>query len=187
MKIIIGLGNPGRRYCRTRHNVGFMVVDALAGSLGIDVSHEKYHALVGRGRLDSEEALLVKPQTYMNESGSAARSILRYTSATVADLIVVHDDLDLPVGSVRVKAGGGHGGHNGLRSLMEQLGSADFTRVRIGIGRPVPGRDAADYVLSPFAAAEQQAAADALARAAEAVRSVASAGLTAAMNRFNQR
>lgn len=187
MKIIIGLGNPGRKYERTRHNAGFLALDELAALLRCDVSQEKYHARVGKGRIGDEDALLAKPQTYMNESGRSAGAILRYTTASVADLIVIHDDLDLPPGAVRVKAGGGHGGHNGLRSLIEHLGSAGFIRVRIGIGRPAPGRDPADYVLTPFAAGERQAASEAMTRAAEAVRTIIAEGLTKAMNRFNQK
>ena len=186
MKIIIGLGNPGRKYEQTRHNAGFMAVDELARGLRFDLSQEKYHALVGKGRIGSIDALLVKPQTFMNESGRSAAAALRYTNAGVADLIVVHDELDLPLGSVRVKTGGGHGGHNGLRSLMDHLGSSDFIRVRIGVGRPAPGRDAAEYVLSPFNADERKAAEDAVGKAADAVRDIVIEGLTKAMNRFNR-
>jgi PTH1 family peptidyl-tRNA hydrolase len=131
--------------------------------------------------------LLAKPQTYMNESGRSVGAILRYTSATAADLVVVHDELDLPLGAVRVKAGGGHGGHNGLRSIIEHLGTPEFIRVRVGIGRPPAGGDAADYVLTPFLPGERDAAAEAVARAAEAVRTVIIEGLTAAMNAFNKK
>jgi PTH1 family peptidyl-tRNA hydrolase len=182
MKIIVGLGNPGRKYERTRHNAGFMAVDELAKNLHVDVAQDKYHALIGKARIDSEAAVLAKPQTYMNDSGRAVAAILRETYATVSDLIVIHDELDLPLGSVRVKTGGGHGGHNGLRSLIEQLGSPDFMRVRIGIGRPEPGREPADYVLSPFLAEEKQAAAEAVEKAAEAVRLIMVEGATVAMN-----
>ena len=186
MKIIIGLGNPGRKYERTRHNAGFMAIDELARSLRFDLSQEKYHALVGRGRIGDIETLLAKPQTFMNESGRSVGAILRYTYASPADLVVVHDELDLPLGAVRVKNGGGHGGHNGLRSLIEHLGTADFVRVRIGVGRPDPGRDAADYVLSPFSADEREAAAGSVARAADAVRDIVLEGAVKAMNRFNK-
>ncbi len=186
MKIIIGLGNPGRKYARTRHNAGFMAVDELARSLHIDVAQEKYHALIGRARIDSEEAVLVKPQTYMNESGRAAGSIVRDTYAAFSDIIVVHDELDLALGSVRVKVAGGHGGHNGLRSIIEHLGSSEFIRVRIGIGRP-PDADAADYVLRPFLAEELRVVPDIMARAAEAVKAIVREGPLRAMNAFNQR
>jgi PTH1 family peptidyl-tRNA hydrolase len=187
MKIIVGLGNPGRKYERTRHNAGFMVADALARNLGADIAQEKHHALIGRVRIGSEDALVAKPQTYMNDSGRAVNSILRNTFAQVSDLIVIHDELDLPLGTVRVKIGGGHGGHNGLRSIVEHLGSAEFIRIRIGIGRPVPEMDPADYVLSPFLREEQQAASDSIARAADAVSVIVSEGPQGAMNIINQR
>jgi PTH1 family peptidyl-tRNA hydrolase len=187
MQIVIGLGNPGRKYERTRHNAGFMAVDALAGGLRFALTREKYHALVGRGRIGGNEVLLAKPQTYMNESGRSVGAILRYTSAAVENLIVVHDELDLPLGTVRVKTGGGHGGHNGLRSIVDHLGTNEFVRVRVGIGRPPAGRDAADYVLAPFLPGEKEAAAEAVSRAAEAVRTVLTDGLTAAMNAFNKK
>jgi PTH1 family peptidyl-tRNA hydrolase len=187
MKIIVGLGNPGKKYERTRHNAGFLVVDALARSLRFDLSQEKYHALIGKGRVGEEEALLAKPQTFMNESGRSVGAILRYTSVSAGDLVVVHDELDLPLGAVRVKAGGGHGGHNGLRSIIDHVGTPDFIRVRVGVGRPAPGRDAADYVLSPFAPAERIAAEDAFERAARAIAAVIADGLTKAMNEFNRK
>jgi PTH1 family peptidyl-tRNA hydrolase len=187
MKIIVGLGNPGKKYERTRHNAGFLVVDALARSLRFDLSQEKYHALAGKGRIGEEDVLLAKPQTYMNESGRSVGSIMRYTSAAALDLIVVHDELDLPLGTVRVKSGGGHGGHNGLRSIIDHLGAPDFIRVRVGIGRPSPGRDAADYVLSPFAQEERASAERSFERAAEAVTAIIVDGLTKAMNDYNKK
>ena len=187
MKIIVGLGNPGRKYERTRHNAGFMAVDELAKNLQADVGQEKCHALIGKVRIASEAALLAKPQTFMNDSGRAVAAILRDTYSTVSELIVIHDELDLPPGSVRIKTGGGHGGHNGLRSLIDQLGSPDFTRVRIGIGRPEPGRETADYVLSPFLAEERQLAAEAVVKAVEAVRLIVKEGPAAAMNTFHKK
>ncbi len=187
MKIIVGLGNPGRKYDRTRHNAGFMAVDTLAGSLQIDSIQEKHHALLGNARIDSEELVLVKPQTYMNDSGRSVAAVLRDAYRTVSDLIVLHDDLDLALGSVRVKIGGGHGGHNGLRSIIEYTGSPDFIRVRIGINRPDPNMDPADYVLSPFLAEERSTASEAFAKAAKAVRLLISEGPTRAMNVINQK
>jgi PTH1 family peptidyl-tRNA hydrolase len=187
MKIIVGLGNPGRKYERTRHNAGFMAVDELAKNLQADVAHDKYHAQIGKARIDSEAALLAKPQTFMNGSGRSVAAILRETYSAVSDLIVVHDELDLPLGTVRVKIGGGHGGHNGLRSLIDNLGSPDFARVRVGIGRPGPDRDPADYVLSPFLAEEKQLAAEAVAKAAEAVRLIVKEGPAGAMNSVNKK
>jgi PTH1 family peptidyl-tRNA hydrolase len=187
MKIIVGLGNPGRKYERTRHNAGFLAVEELARGLRFDLSQEKYHAIVGKGRIGGEDTLLAKPQTFMNGSGRSVGAILRYTNAAVGDLIVAHDELDLPLGAVRVKIGGGHGGHNGLRSIIEHTGSAQFIRVRIGIGRPAPGMDAADYVLSPFLPAEKKAAQEAVVLAAEAAKAIILDGVTKAMNAFNKR
>ena len=187
MKIIVGLGNPGRKYEHTRHNAGFMAVDDLARSLRLELSLEKCHALLGKGALGAEKVVLAKPQTYMNDSGRSVAALLKDAYATPSDLIILHDELDLAAGVVRVKIGGGHGGHNGLRSIIEYLGTADFVRVRIGVGRPVPGMDTADYVLSPFLAEEREAALAAVISAAEAVRIIVAGGVTKAMNQFNQK
>jgi len=187
MKVIVGLGNPGRKYERTRHNAGFMAVDELANSLGIDLAQEKHQAQMGRGRMGAEEVILAKPQTYMNESGRAVGAIMRAVYASHSELIVLHDELDLTFGSVRVKIGGGHGGHNGLRSIIELVGSSDFIRVRIGIGRPAPGMDAADYVLNPFPTGEKSLVPEIMKRAAEAARNIVQEGPTRAMNVFNKK
>ncbi len=187
MKIVVGLGNPGKKYEHTRHNVGFMAVDKCAKGLRVDISQEKFSALIGRVRIDSREVILAKPQTYMNDSGRAVGAIIRSAYADVADLVVVHDELDLPFGAVRVKINGGHGGHNGLRSIIEHVGSSDFVRVRIGVGRPGPGVDAADYVLSPFLVEERQVLPDIIARAAAAVQAIVQEGPARAMNMFNQK
>jgi PTH1 family peptidyl-tRNA hydrolase len=186
MKIIVGLGNPGKKYERTRHNSGFMAIDGLAENLRVALAQEKHHAVIAKTRIDSTETILVKPQTYMNDSGRAVSAILRDAYAAVSELIVLHDELDLALGSIRVKIGGGHGGHNGLRSIIEYLGSADFIRVRIGIGRPSPGLDAADYVLSPFLAEERKVASEVMAKAAEAVKTIVLEGPARAMNLFNR-
>jgi PTH1 family peptidyl-tRNA hydrolase len=185
--LILGLGNPGKKYERTRHNAGFAAVDAAGRCLGIGIDQEKFYSLIGRGRIDSHEAVLAKPQTFMNESGRAAAALLRDAYLDAGSLIVVHDELDLPLGTVRIKSGGGHGGHNGLRSLIEHLGTADFIRVRIGIGRPGPGMDSATYVLSTYPPGERTLAADACIKAAEAAVAVVSSGLAKAMNLFNQK
>ncbi len=185
--IVIGLGTPGKKYERTRHNAGFMAVEELARRSGIDAAQEKHQALIGRGRIQECDVVLARPQTFMNESGRAAAELLRNSYLTPEHLIVVHDELDLPLGAVRVKTGGGHGGHNGLRSLIEQLGTGEFVRVRIGIGRPDPGRDAADYVLAPFLPEERGTAEDAVRKAADAVAAVLQQGAAAAMNQFNQK
>ncbi len=187
MKIIVGLGNPGRKYERTRHNAGFTAADELARLLQITITREKAGCLIGAGNIDSGNVILAKPQTFMNESGRAVAALLRGLYASPSDLVVIHDELDLPLGVVRVKAGGGHGGHNGLRSLTAELGSSDFVRVRIGIGRPEPGVDPADYVLSSFLPEERQVAAEAAVMAADAVRTIIAQGVTKAMNMVNQK
>jgi len=183
--VVVGLGNPGRKYERTRHNAGFLAVDELARRLCIDISQEKCHSLIGRGRNEAGYFVLAKPQTYMNESGKAVAAVTEDAYVSSGDFIVIHDELDLPLGSVRIKSGGGHGGHNGLRSIIEFIGTSDFIRVRIGIGRPAPGMDVADYVLSPLQPDEKRAVAEAAGRAADAVLAIVSQGVTKAMNLFN--
>jgi PTH1 family peptidyl-tRNA hydrolase len=187
MKIIVGLGNPGKKYERTRHNAGFLALDELAGILRAEIMQEKHHALIGRAPIGPEQVILAKPQTYMNESGKAVAAILRSAYADASDLIVLHDELDLALGTIRVKTGGGHGGHNGLRSIIEHIGTTDFVRVRIGIGRPAPGIDPADYVLSPFLGEERQAVPEIMARSAEAARAIATEGPVRAMNIVNKK
>ena len=187
MKIVIGLGNPGSKYERTRHNLGFMTTDELARLAGASLAQEKHHALLGKTRIGDETVLLAKPQTFMNDSGRSVAAIMRDSYAAVEDLIVIHDDLDLPLGAVRVKTGGGHGGHNGLRSLIESLGSSEFIRVRVGIGRPPSGVDVADYVLCSFAAEERAEASEMIVRAAAAVRMIVTDGIVKSMNAVNQK
>ncbi|GLI37340.1 aminoacyl-tRNA hydrolase [Geobacter hydrogenophilus] len=152
-RLIIGLGNPGPKYQWTRHNAGFMVLDHLSRIMGTSVAKKNFSGLYGEGSWHGDRLLLLKPQTFMNLSGRSAAEALRFHKLTLSDLIVIHDDLDIPFGRVKLKEGGGHGGHNGLRSLMQELGGGGFVRVRIGVGRPVRG-DAADYVLANFSSAE---------------------------------
>ncbi len=186
MRLLVGLGNPGRQYDDTRHNVGFRVVDKVADRLGIGVDDKKFNARVGRGRLGSDAILLMKPQTFMNLSGESVGPALGFFKATTDDVVVVHDDLDLPVGKVKLKRGGGHGGHNGLRSLIKHLPDDRFIRVRIGIGRPPPEWDTADYVLSKFRSDEWSAIDDALATAADAAEAIFNDGISKAMAKFNR-
>lgn len=152
-RLIIGLGNPGPKYQWTRHNAGFMVLDHLSRVMGVAVAKKSFSGLYGEGTWHGDRLLLLKPQTFMNLSGRSAAEALRFHKLTPSDLIVIHDDLDIPFGRVKIKEGGGHGGHNGLRSLMQELGGGDFVRIRVGVGRPVRG-DAADYVLANFSPAE---------------------------------
>ena len=148
-KLIVGLGNPGPKYQWTRHNAGFMVLDRLSHRAGIPITRKTFSGLYGEGSYRDERLLLLKPQTFMNLSGRSVNPALHFHRLSLQDLIVIHDDLDIPFGQVKLKEGGGHAGHNGLRSMLQELGSGQFTRIRVGIGRPVLG-DAADYVLSPF-------------------------------------
>jgi len=187
MKIIAGLGNPGDQYRMTRHNMGFLVLDALADDAGIAIQKKKFEALLGDGRIGTERVLLVKPQTFMNLSGQSVRQVTDFYQKTAEDLIVVHDDLDLPFGTVRVKAGGGDGGHKGVRSLMDHLGGGGFTRVRIGIGKPPFQDDTEHYVLQAFPKADLETLAGIVRTACEAVREILGTGIRPAMNRFNRR
>ena len=138
MKLIAGLGNPEGRYADTRHNVGFMVARQLAGKAGIALKRQGHQGIYGAGRLAGEEATILLPQTYMNLSGASVGSACKSLGLAPGDLIVIHDDIDLSFGSLRIKSGGGHGGHNGVRSICQVLGSGDFLRVKIGVGRPPP-------------------------------------------------
>ncbi len=149
IKLIVGLGNPGPKYVWTRHNAGFIVLDRFAHLNGIPVTKKNFSGLYGEGNFRGNRLLLLKPQTFMNLSGRAVAEALRFHKLTPKDLLVIHDDLDIPFGQIKLKEGGGHGGHNGLRSLHQELGTGDYTRLRIGIGRPGRG-DMADYVLSNF-------------------------------------
>lgn len=183
--LILGLGNPGLRYEATRHNLGFKTVDLLSRKLDIKLSLSVSNAVFGQGNLDSAVVYLAKPMTFMNLSGKSASSLLKKFGLEPADLLVIHDDLDLPVGEVRVKFGGGAGGHNGLNSIIESLSSQDFGRVRIGIGRPPGRQEAADYVLEDFAKGDLVATEMAVNEAADAALMVVREGHEAAMNRFN--
>jgi PTH1 family peptidyl-tRNA hydrolase len=183
---VVGLGNPGPAYAGTRHNVGYVVVDVLAEDHGIRLArHKRAHAESGEGRftVPGEHVVLAEPLSFMNESGGPVKALMAFYGTTPDRLIVVHDELDLPLGTVRVKLGGGDNGHNGLRSLRRALGTGDFLRVRVGIGRPPGRQDPADFVLAPFRAAERdQVPVD---RAADAVRSLVLEGLEPTQNRIH--
>ncbi len=187
MKIIAGLGNPGDQYRLTRHNMGFLVVDALADESGIAVQKRKFEALLGDGRINDQRVLIAKPQTFMNLSGQSVRQVLDFYQKTADDLLVIHDDLDLPFGTVRVKVGGGDGGHKGIRSLIDHLGDANFTRVRLGIGKPPFKEDVEHYVLQTFPKADLEQLAEVVRTACDAVREILGPGVRPAMNRFNTR
>ncbi|HWP34320.1 MAG TPA: aminoacyl-tRNA hydrolase [Thermodesulfobacteriota bacterium] len=186
MKVVAGLGNPGPRYAPTRHNVGFRVVEALARAHGLRFGPHRFDALAARGRVAGEELLLVKPQTFMNESGRCLAPLLAFYRLGPADLLVVHDDLDLALGRIQIRQRGGDGGHNGLRSIIAALGDAGFLRLRVGIGRPPDRQDPADYVLSPFAPEELPVVEQAVGRSVEAIETLLREGVARAMTRFNQ-
>lgn len=186
MYFVVGLGNPGPKYADTRHNVGFGVVERIAERAGILLSDKKFKARVGRGRWAGEDCLLMLPQTFMNLSGESVGPALGFFKGTLDQVIVVHDELDLPVGTFRLKRGGGHGGHNGLRSLMKHLPGPGFIRVRVGIGRPPPQWDPADYVLGRFTSEESAMVDGVLDEAVEAIEVVITRGLDPAMNRFHR-
>jgi PTH1 family peptidyl-tRNA hydrolase len=182
---VVGLGNPGPKYAGTRHNAGFLVVDLLAERIGARFKAHKGRADVVEGRLGGRPVVLVKPKAYMNESGGPVVSIARFYKVPVERITVVHDELDLPYGSLRLKRGGGDGGHNGLRSTTSALGSKDYARVRFGIGRPPGRQDPADYVLREFSPAERKDLAFHVDRAADAVELLLDQGLEAAQNQYN--
>jgi PTH1 family peptidyl-tRNA hydrolase len=184
--LVVGLGNPGPKYAGTRHNAGFLVVDLLAERIGGRFKAHKGRADLVEGRLAGHPVVLMKPKCYMNESGGPVVSIARFYKVPIERIAVVHDDLDLPYGTLRLKAGGGDGGHNGLRSMTSALGSKDYARVRFGIGRPPGRQDPADYVLREFAAAERKELGFHVDRAADAVELLLSAGLVAAQNQYHQ-
>lgn len=186
MKVVLGLGNPGRKYARTRHNLGFVVVDQIASENRIAVQKKKHNSLIGDWQTDEERILLVKPQTFMNRSGEAVRQLFRYFPITIKDVVVIHDDLDLPFGRIRIRLGGGAGGHRGVLSVLETLGEEGFFRVRAGIGRPPAGIDPTDYVLEPFAPEENSRLGQVVSRAADAVECLLEQGPQRAMETFNR-
>jgi PTH1 family peptidyl-tRNA hydrolase len=187
MKLIVGLGNPGRRYRGTRHNVGWEVIARLADRAGIRVNEDEGFAEVGRGMIGDRRVLLARPFTYMNVSGEAVRDLRRRHRVRPEDILIIVDDIDLPLGRLRLRAAGSAGGHNGLKSVIEALGTTGFPRLRVGIGRPPLGTDPADFVLARFTADEAPAVQVSIERAADAVELAVTEGLNAAMNRFNTR
>jgi peptidyl-tRNA hydrolase, PTH1 family len=193
MKLVVGLGNPGFLYARNRHNIGFMCVTQLAKRQRIVFDKKQGHARTGIGNIAGYKAVLARPQTYMNASGEAVDLLMKKLDVTPADLIVIHDDLDLPTGKIRLRMGGSSGGHKGIDSIIAHTGTREFNRVRVGIGRPdsdgksESGREDAviAYVLSDFTLEERTIIDAAIPQVAEAVVALLKEGLTAAMNRFN--
>ncbi|HEX8552863.1 MAG TPA: aminoacyl-tRNA hydrolase [Abditibacteriaceae bacterium] len=190
MYLIVGLGNPGKKYERTRHNIGWLVLDELARRWNIDIARKQHKAETGSGIVKGHAALLAKPQTFMNLSGEAVSALARYNRVAPENLIVVCDDLNLPAGKLRLRAGGSDGGQNGLKSVMQHLGHQNWARLRFGIGEP-PREDrlqrgTADYVLTPFAADEWPLVEKAVARAADCLETFVANGLQDAMNQYNR-
>ena len=188
MKVIAGLGNPGAEYANTPHSIGFEVVDALARSLGASwKSSSSFDGELAQGMLGNVKVLLVKPQTFMNLSGNCVAPVVKYHNANAAeDLLVVSDDIDLPVGKMRIRKGGSAGGHNGLKSVIERTGTADFVRLRLGVGRDARNRvNVVGHVLGKFAAAERVVMDEVVAMAVEAVETIERENLETAMNRYN--
>ncbi|MFA5103577.1 MAG: aminoacyl-tRNA hydrolase [Candidatus Margulisiibacteriota bacterium] len=189
MYLIVGLGNPGKQYENTRHNIGFKVIEELARRYGAVLRFKSaFNAFVSKADIEGENALLFLPQTYMNNSGQAVSSIMRKYALKPGHLIVIHDEIDLPSATIKIKNGGGAAGHNGLGSIIEHLGSRDFIRIRIGIGRPDKEKlSGAEYVLSPFSKSEKKLFKDAVCYAADAAEAVLLQGTEKAMNSFNKK
>ena len=185
MKIITGLGNPGAEYAKTKHNVGFMFVDALAAKLGVTEWKDKFDAKIGEGRIGTEKVLLVKPQTYMNDSGRAVGPIMNFYKLEPEELIVAHDDMDIPAGTIRIRKKGSAGGHNGIKSILAHVGDEHFSRVRIGIGRPLPGWTVVNHVLAPFSEEDAPKIVEAINYLIPAVECIVNEDVDMAMNRFN--
>jgi PTH1 family peptidyl-tRNA hydrolase len=188
MYIIVGLGNPERRYDGTRHNIGFSAVTALADACDISMDIKKHKALCGKGMIGGQKVLLAMPVTYMNLSGESVRELVDYYKIDPEqELIVIYDDIDLAPGKLRIRPKGSAGGHNGIKNIISHLGTQTFPRIRVGVGEKPKGWDLADYVLSKFAPEEEPVIRDALARVVEACKVILDEDVTAAMNRFNNK
>ncbi len=193
MKLIVGLGNPGRGYANNRHNVGFICLSHFARTQGIRFDKKQGCARIGTGEVADSKVVVAKPQTYMNLSGQSVSRLIKKFDINLDDLLVIHDDLDLPLGRIRIRYGGGSGGHNGVDSIINALGSQDFIRLRVGIGRPVKNEDSTEpsddeiitYVLSDFTPDEKQAITQVIPKVTEAIYCLLTEGLTSAMNRYN--
>jgi PTH1 family peptidyl-tRNA hydrolase len=184
VKLIVGLGNPGRKYAGNRHNVGFQCLDRLAEVRGLSFGRRKHKALLAQGKTADLKIILAKPQTFMNLSGEAVERLVRFYKVPREDILVIYDDLDLPLGKIRLRPEGGSGGHKGMKSVIEHLGTNGFPRLRVGIGRPAHG-DPVDYVLDDFTPDEQIAINEAYDRVVSAVELWLAEGITAAMNEHN--
>ena len=185
MYIIVGLGNPGKKYEHTRHNAGFDVLDILAEEYDIKIDKIKHKALIGEGRIGSEKMVLVKPQTYMNLSGESVQSVFQFYEVDMDHLIVVYDDIDLDIGKLRIRKKGSAGSHNGMKSIIKCLGSQDFPRIRVGVSKPEPNRDLADFVLSRVPKDQSDDMRSGLEKAVKTVEEIIRTDIDMAMNKYN--
>ena len=186
MKLIVGLGNPGKEYAETRHNIGFRCINRIAKEYDISFSRKGSQARFGDGEIQGHKVALARPQTYMNLSGEAVKSLGQRYKVAPDDILIIHDDLDLPLGKVRISRGGGSGGHKGIDSIITNLGSRDFPRIRVGIGRPPEDdQDTIEYVLGPFEDDDGEIIENAVNKVAEIVACLLNEGVTMAMNRYN--
>ncbi|WP_196593021.1 aminoacyl-tRNA hydrolase [Pectinatus sottacetonis] len=187
MKIIAGLGNPGQEYSKTKHNVGFMFIDALAEKLTVGSWQEKFNAAVSQTVIGTDKVLLLKPLTFMNLSGNAVAPAMHWYKLKPSDVIVVHDDMDLPPGMIRIRTKGNSGGHNGIKSIISSIGSNEFIHVRIGIGHPLPNWRVNDHVLSRFSPEDQKSVQEAIQKLIPAVECIINESADKAMNKYNPR
>ena len=187
VRLVVGLGNPGNTYKRTRHNVGFMVLDQIAEAFSIALVKQKFDTIFGRGSIDGVSVVLAKPMAYMNRSGPQVQKIAGYYRILSEDMLVVHDDIDLAFGRIKIKEKGGDGGHKGVRSIIDAFGGGDFVRLRIGVGRPEVGNGASDYVLGKFSLKEKKVLDQIITAARDAVVTILCKGTKEGMNRFNNR
>ena len=187
LRMVVGLGNPGETYAKTRHNTGFMVVDKISDAFSIALDKQKFDARFGIGLVNDEKIVLAKPMAYMNRSGSQVQKIAGFFRILCEDMLVVHDDIDLAFGRLKIKEKGGDGGHRGVRSIMDAFGGGDFTRLRIGVGRPDVEKDASDYVLSKFSLEERKVLSQIITSAKDAIVTILCKGTKEGMNRFNNK
>jgi PTH1 family peptidyl-tRNA hydrolase len=183
--LVIGLGNPGRKYRPTKHNVGFRIVDRFAEKKGIRLKRRLGKVQIGEGRVGAERVVIAKPLTYMNRSGAVVRKLIKELGIPLDHLVVVHDDLDLASGRIKIKEGGGHGGHKGVSSIIEQVGSTDFLRVKVGIDKPQTPEEGADYVLTPFDNEQIPLVDESMKQASEAIEAIVVSGKAKAMSMYN--
>ncbi len=187
MMLVVGLGNPGKQYTLTKHNVGFLVVDELGKRVGIDIKKNKFQSFYGEGFVEANKVLLLKPQTYMNRSGEAVTSAADFYKIPLENIIVIHDEMDVSLGRILIKPGGGSAGNNGIKSIISYLGSKEFIRVRIGIGKPGAKSDGSSHVLSSFSKSESSMVEDSIVTAADAVLEIIQNGFQSAMNKYNSK